>query len=93
MIYTDGVHLISEASIDELHAFAANIGLKRAWFQERPPGRFHYDLTTPRALQPTVHAGALQVELSEIVEALHRAPQYVKWARDREKQRVPRSFD
>ena len=69
------------------------IGLKRARFQERPPGRFHYDLTPPRALQRAVLADAERVGLSEFVEALHRAPQYDAWARDREKHNVPRFPD
>lgn len=42
MILTDGVHLISDNSVDELHAFAIHIGLEREWFQNhRIP---HYDL-------------------------------------------------
>jgi Protein of unknown function (DUF4031) len=36
-------HLVAD-SIDELHAFAAQLGLKRHWFQERT--RYpHYDVT------------------------------------------------
>lgn len=31
-------------SLDELHAFAARLGLKRAWFQNHPLAP-HYDLT------------------------------------------------
>jgi hypothetical protein len=42
MILTDGVHLISDYSVDELHRFAVSIGLKRKWFQDhRIP---HYDI-------------------------------------------------
>ena len=38
-------HMFAD-SIDELHAFAKQIGLKRGWFQdERHP---HYDLTPAR---------------------------------------------
>lgn len=36
-------HLVAD-SIDELHAFAARLGLKREWFQERTMYP-HYDVT------------------------------------------------
>lgn len=43
MILTDGIHLASDKSDDELHVFARRIGLKRRWFQDkRMP---HYDLS------------------------------------------------
>lgn len=45
-------HMVSTVSDEELHAFAARLGLKRAWHQH---GSFsHYDITPPkreRALQ------------------------------------------
>lgn len=42
MILTDGIHLVSDTSLRELHAFAQNIGVRRRWFQDhRIP---HYDL-------------------------------------------------
>jgi hypothetical protein len=34
-------------TVEELHAMASRIGLKRAWFQDRP-GCPHYDLTPGR---------------------------------------------
>lgn len=41
-------HMMSDqagqAGLDELHAFAASLGLKRSWFQNRP-GYPHYDLS------------------------------------------------
>lgn len=44
----DGVrwcHMVSDASLEELHEFAAKLGLKRAWFQPCPPHPApHYDL-------------------------------------------------
>jgi len=36
-------HLVAD-SLDELHAFAAKLGLRRAWFQERASYP-HYDVT------------------------------------------------
>jgi len=39
-------HLTADTQA-ELHAFAASIGLRRAWFQNKPRtrGRWHYDVT------------------------------------------------
>ncbi|HET6509559.1 MAG TPA: DUF4031 domain-containing protein [Baekduia sp.] len=44
--WTGGGHLQADA-VEELHAFAAALGLRREWFQSRPgrPDRDHYDLT------------------------------------------------
>lgn len=58
MVYTDGVHLIAD-SIDELHEFAHDIGLKRCWFQNHR--HKHYDLTTQRKVLIAIEAGALSV--------------------------------
>ncbi|HEY6761152.1 MAG TPA: DUF4031 domain-containing protein [Baekduia sp.] len=43
--WTGGGHLQADTT-EELHAFAAALGLKRDWFQSRPgrPDRDHYDL-------------------------------------------------
>ena len=49
-VYTDGTHLIAD-SLDELHAFAAKIGLKRYWFQDAKKLHPHYDITTRRMLE------------------------------------------
>jgi hypothetical protein len=44
--FTGGGHLQAD-SLAELHAFAARLGLRRAWFQTRParPEHDHYDLS------------------------------------------------
>jgi hypothetical protein len=59
MIYTDGVHLMIHCTepLDDLHAFAKKIGLKREWFQmhDKHP---HYDLTTRRMFLKAIDAGA-----------------------------------
>lgn len=45
MILTDGIHLVSDTSLQELHEFARKIGLKRHWFQRGKSRRHpHYDL-------------------------------------------------
>jgi hypothetical protein len=46
-------HLVAD-SLDELHAFAVQLGLRRAWFQSKSAFP-HYDLTV------TVRARALQL--------------------------------
>lgn len=50
-------HLVAD-TLDELHRFAAEIGLKRAWFQDRASYP-HYDVTLP------VRAKAIRLGASE----------------------------
>jgi Protein of unknown function (DUF4031) len=38
--------------LDELHAFAASIGLRRSWFQDKPWPCAHYDVTEPKWVTP-----------------------------------------
>lgn len=47
--WTGGGHMQADTP-EELHAFAARLGLKREWFQDRPgrPERSHYDLTASK---------------------------------------------
>jgi hypothetical protein len=44
--WTGGGHLQADG-VEELHAFAARMGLLRQWFQSQPgrPEKDHYDLT------------------------------------------------
>ena len=55
-------HLTAD-SADELHAFAASVGLRREWFQSHR--LWHYDITTwskrRRALRAAVFAQGRQV--------------------------------
>jgi hypothetical protein len=46
--WSGGGHLQAD-TLEELHAFAAGMGLRREWFQSRPgrPENDHYDLTEP----------------------------------------------
>jgi hypothetical protein len=57
--WTGGGHMQAD-SLDELHAFAARLGLKREWFQSRPnrPETDHYDLTCSRR-DTAILAGAI----------------------------------
>lgn len=58
-------HLICDGDLNELHALAARIGMKRKWFQ--PHGAIpHYDLTEARR-EEAVRAGAVEIDRRGIV--------------------------
>lgn len=63
-------HLMADTTKEELHAFAALIGLKRSWFQPHPR-LWHYDLTASRRRE-AVRLGALELSSREAV--LRQAP-------------------
>jgi hypothetical protein len=54
-------HLVADTD-DELHAFASRMGMRRAWFQDKPgrPHHAHYDLPE-RARADAVAHGAVEV--------------------------------
>jgi hypothetical protein len=64
-------HLTSD-TVEELHAFAESIGLRRAWFQEAckhgrcvPCPHWHYDVTDTKR-QQAIDAGAKAIDLREM---------------------------
>ena len=60
-------HMFTDAvELDELHAMAERIGLKRAWFQEHRLAP-HYDLTPSRRAD-AVAFGAVEVDRARSVE-------------------------
>jgi hypothetical protein len=59
-------------SVEELHAFAAALGLRRAWFQRQPP---HYDLT-PGKRWEAAHRGAIEISRRELVTKLRESRQH-----------------
>lgn len=70
-------HLTAD-SLDELHAFAARIGLRRSWAQLPPEHRIpHYDLTAGRR-EAALAAGA--VEVSARVQASRRIAERAVYA-------------
>ncbi len=70
MILTDGVHLVSDQSLDELHAFASLIRLKRRWFQgHRLP---HYDVMAKWRQEWVIGMGAAVVTSRELVRRMVR---------------------
>lgn len=60
-------HLASDTHYDELHAFAARLGMRREWFQGD-----HYDLPDDR-WDEAVALGATPVSSRELVRRLHAA--------------------
>jgi predicted kinase len=84
--FTEWCHMTTDGSFDELHAFAARLGLRRRWFQ-----RDHYDLP-PHARAAAVALGAEEVPTGELLlrmagprgdRARRRAlaPEGVTWVR------------
>lgn len=74
MILTDGVHLISDRSLGELHAFARGIGLSRSWFQGGQRRHPHYDLTSKLKVGVALSWGAKRVTSRELIKASLAAP-------------------
>ncbi|MER5913802.1 DUF4031 domain-containing protein [Streptomyces sp. NPDC001982] len=60
-------HLVSDVSYDELHLFAAELGVPRRAFE-----RDHYDLPSHRYTD-AVAAGAIEVSSREVVRLLYKA--------------------
>jgi hypothetical protein len=52
-------HLITDGPNEELHGFAARLGLKRSWFQASPSGP-HYDLVASKR-RLAVKLGAIEL--------------------------------
>lgn len=59
----DGGHMLA-SDLDELHAMAARLGLKRAWFQGQSTFA-HYDLTSSKRTL-ALAAGVTEIEIGEI---------------------------
>ena len=83
MIYVDEIteypsgkwcHMATDGTLEELHAFALRLGLKRRWFQNKPRHP-HYDLRpSKRAL--AIQKGATAVDSFEMIErCFHKAEQ------------------
>ena len=62
-------HMVSDKSVEELHEFAARIGLKRESFQS--VSRPHYDLR-PSTRRLAVSMGAEEVGVRELVRRAGR---------------------
>lgn len=58
-------HMIAD-SVDELHHFAVQIGLKRSWVHISSSGIVHYDLR-PSKRELAIKYGAIEVKSSEFI--------------------------
>ena len=62
-------HLVAD-TLEELHAFAALLGLKRSWFQERASYP-HYDVTMS-VRERAVRCGAVSVGKTDMLNAARK---------------------
>lgn len=58
-------HHLTADTLDELHAFTAQVGIHRCWFH-RHPRHPHYDVTDPQRAA-AIAAGALAVDSRELL--------------------------
>jgi len=67
-------HMVSDLSLDELHAFASGLGIPRGAFQDHPRRNHpHYDI--PDSLRTeAIQLGAQQVTGRELVRRMVRHP-------------------
>jgi hypothetical protein len=67
VIITDGHHLVSTVSDDELHGFAVlKLHLKKCYYQDKRTTHPHYDLTTARAVCRAIKLGAALVSSKDL---------------------------
>lgn len=75
MIYVDDVlrypsglwcHMITDNELEELHAMALRLGLKRIWFQNSNPRHPHYDLRSSKRIL-AIQYGAQAVTSKQLV--------------------------
>ena len=68
----ESCHLLTDGSLDELHRFAEQLGLRRDWFQrEIDPRLGHYDLT-PALRALAVQMGAVEMPSLELILLMER---------------------
>lgn len=68
-------HLVAD-DLDELHAFASLLGLKRAWFQNKRSCP-HYDITMPKK-QKALTLGACELDRREMSRKIREIRQSLK---------------
>lgn len=66
MVYLDhGGHLTAD-SVEELHAFAKRIGMRREWYQDHEY-LWHYDLMSAGMQAKAITAGARRIHVRDTV--------------------------
>lgn len=63
-------HLVAD-TLDELHAMAQRLGLKRSWFQVSRSGMPHYDICQSKREQ-AIRFGAVEIDRRKMVELIRR---------------------
>lgn len=63
-------HLFADSK-EELHEFAAKLGLARSWFQDKPNGLWHYDVTENKRAQ-AIRMGATPVTWRDSVKIMRK---------------------
>lgn len=61
-------HLMAD-SLEELHAFAAQLGMKQEWYQ--PVSTPHYDLSLARRAM-ALKLGAVEIDNKKVVELIQK---------------------
>lgn len=69
--HNSACHLIGD-TIAELHSFAASLGLKRSWFQDKTIA--HYDLTVNKRRQ-AISLGAIEIDVKTFMKKMRRQRQ------------------
>ena len=74
-------HMIAD-TIDELHAMADRIGVKRKWFQASPPASWpHYDVSDGKRVM-AIRAGAVMSTTCDLVMQIRRMrDSATRWAK------------
>lgn len=75
-------HMVAD-SVDELHAMASLIGMRREWFQcptRSNASHPHYDLSLSRRALAVKH-GAIEVDRHELVAVIRKAREHDRKAR------------
>jgi hypothetical protein len=61
-------HMVAD-TLDELHAMAQHLGLKRSWFQTSRSGMPHYDICQSKREQ-AIRFGAVEIDRRKMVELM-----------------------
>lgn len=75
-------HLTAD-TVEELHAFAGRLGLRRSWFQDKGDGRWHYDVVDWRREQ-AIRLGAVPIDLRDMGAYIRARRTGQPWAGPRE---------
>lgn len=70
-IYFDGVHLASP-DLQALHAFVAQAGLKKHYYEGVRKGHPHYDVTNKATANKVIQLGVIIVSTRELIRKCYR---------------------